>query len=68
MEREDDRATNLTVRVPRPLADRLDELAAGVNRSKSELVRYLLLKATDGEQPVGWRDDAEALRAARSTR
>ena len=68
MVREDDRATNLTVRVPRPLADRLDELAAGVNRSKSELVRYLLLKATDGELPAGWRDDADALRAARSTR
>ena len=68
MVRDDDRATNLTGRVPKALADRLDELAACVNRSKSELVRYLLLKANDSDLPAGWRSDADALRAARSTR
>ena len=68
MVRDNDAATNLTIRVPRALADRLDELAVGVNRSKSELVRYLLLKATAGELPDGWRVDAEALRAARVSR
>lgn len=64
----DEPVTNLTVRVPRSLADRLDELADGVNRSKSELVRYLLLRATDGDLPEGWRADAEALRVARAAR
>ncbi len=68
MVREDDQATNLTVRVPRTLVKRLDELAAGVNRSKSELVRYLLLKAAHDDLPDGCRADADALRAARAAR
>ena len=65
MVRDDDRVTNLTGRVPRALDDRLAELAAGVSRSKSELVRYLLLKGLDRELPAGWRADADGLRAAR---
>ena len=63
-----DPATNLTVRVPRTLAERLDELAASVNRNKSELVRYWLLRLTDSDLPAGWRADADRLRAARAAR
>jgi len=66
--RNDDRATHLTVRVPRSVADRLDGLASEVNRSRSELIRYLLVKAADGDLPDGWRADAAALRAARAAR
>lgn len=59
---------NLVVRVPETLDAHLDALAAGVNRSKSEIVRFWLLKLADDDLPDGWRQDAHALRAARAAR
>ncbi len=61
-------ATNLVVRVPRALDARLDDLAAGANPTKSEIVRFWLLKLSTNDLPEGWHQDAAALRAARLAR
>ena len=60
--------TSLVVRVPRHLDERLDRLANEVNRTKSELVRFWLWKLGADDLPQGWREDAAALRTARSVR
>ena len=61
-------ATNLVVRLPSPLHARLDHLAAGVNRTKSEVVRYWLAQLDEAALPSGWREDARRLKAARVAR
>ena len=68
MPRHYDPGTNLVVRIPAPLHARLDHLADGVNRTKSEVVRYWLSKLDEADLPSGWREDARRLKAARVAR
>jgi len=55
----------LAIRCRRELVAQLDALAASVNRSRSEVLRYLLNRAGPDDLPAGWREDADSLRAAR---
>ena len=68
MPRQRGSATNLVVRLPSSLHARLDYLADGVNRTKSEVVRYWLSKLDEADLPSGWREDARRLKAARVAR
>ena len=51
MPRQRGSATNLVVRLPSSLHARLDYLADGVNRTKSEVVRYWLSKLDEADLP-----------------
>ena len=68
MVRDDDRATNLTVRVPRALADRLDGLAGAAGLSRSQFVRLVLGRLEQDDLPRGLIEHAADLRAARTAR
>ena len=68
MVRDDDRATNLTVRVPRALADRLDGLAGAAGLSRSQFVRLVPGRLEQDDLPHGLIEHAAELRAARAAR
>ena len=61
-------AANLTVRIPRTLAERLDRLAGSAGLSRSQFVRLVLGRLEQDDLPRGLIEHAADLRAARTAR
>ena len=53
------------VRLPRPVLDRLDDLAAATARPRSEIIRFFLALASSEALPPSWFEAVDMQRIVR---
>jgi predicted transcriptional regulator len=54
--------TSIGCRIPRPLADRLTQLALATARPRSEIIRFFLAQASSEALPPSWLDAVDVER------